>query len=548
VAAVRACRARAVRRTPGTGDALGTAARAPARAPRRRRVARAGDARRPSPGTGLAAGAAAGGRHPAPARRAAPDLAAAPAAAAARPWPARAGRARARRERLVGRRRRAPRLLRGGHRRGPAGLGVPPRRRRRRAADAARVVRMSDALPGYAELHCLSDFSFGRGASDAAELFERAKQQGYRALAVTDECSLAGIVRALEASEASGVPLIVGSEFSLDDGLKLVLLVEDRGGYANLCRLITRGRRRSAKGEYRLERADFHAVGLHGLLALWIPGTVPEREQGEWLKRRFDGRLWLAVELHRGPDDDARLRALQALAGELGIPAVASGDVHMHVRGRRALQDTMTAIRHRVPVARAGARLFPNGERHLRSRRALAAIHPPELLAETLRIAARCRFSLRDDLGYQYPRELVPEGHAPDTWLRHLVEQGIRERWPEGIDAGARALVEKELALIRSKGYEPYFLTVHDIVRFARSGETLRQGHGSAADLVVACVLGITAVDRAGIGLLFERLLSEERNEPPDIDVDCEHERREEVIQYIYERYGRERAAIAATV
>src|SRR5690606_7779004 len=363
VAAVRACRARAVRRTPGAGHALGTAARAPARAPRRRRIARAGDARRPSPGTGLAAGAAAGGRHPAPARRAAPDLAAAAPAAAARPRPARAGRARARRERLVGRRRRAPRLLRGGHRRGPAGLGVPPRRRRRRAADAARVVRMSDALPDYAELHCLSDFSFGRGASDAAELFERAKQQGYRALAITDECSLAGIVRALEASEASGVPLIVGSELSLDDGLKLVLLVEDRSGYANLCRLITRGRRRSAKGEYRLERADFHAVGLDGLLALWIPGPVPEREQGEWLKQRFDGRLWLAVELHRGPDDDARLRTLQALAGELGIPAVASGDVHMHVRGRRALQDTMTAIRHRVPVARAGARLFPNGER-----------------------------------------------------------------------------------------------------------------------------------------------------------------------------------------
>ena len=407
---------------------------------------------------------------------------------------------------------------------------------------------MSDALPGYAELHCLSDFSFGRGASDAAELFERAKQQGYRALAVTDECSLAGIVRALEASEASGVPLIVGSEFSLDDGLKLVLLVEDRGGYANLCRLITRGRRRSAKGGYRLERADFDAVGLHGLLALWIPGTVPEREQGEWLKRRFDGRLWLAVELHRGPDDDARLRALQALAGELGIPAVASGDVHMHVRGRRALQDTMTAIRHRVPVARAGTRLFPNGERHLRSRRALAAIHPPELLAETLRIAARCRFSLRDDLGYQYPRELVPEGHAPDTWLRHLVERGIRERWPEGIDAGARALVEKELALIRSKGYEPYFLTVHDIVRFARSRGILCQGRGSAANSVVCYVLGITAIDPARMGLLFERFLSEERNEPPDIDVDFEHERREEVIQYIYERYGRERAAIAATV
>src|SRR5690606_25300040 len=444
-----------------------------------------GDARRPSPGTGLAPGAAAGGRDPAPARRAAPDLAAAAPAAAARPRPARAGRARARRERLVGRRRRASRLLRGRHRRGPAGVGVPPRRRRlqRRGADAARVVRMSDALPGYAELHCLSDFSFGRGASDAAELFERAKQQGYRALAITDECSLAGIVRALQAS--------------------------DRTRDASRCRLLTRGRRRAAKGGYRLGRADL-ADGPAGLLALWIPGTVPEREQGEWLKRRFDGRLWLAVELHRGPDDDARLHALQALAGKLGIPAVASGDAHMHVRARRALQDTMTAIRHRVPVARAGTRLFPNGERHLRSRRALAAIHPPELLAETLRIAARCRFSLRDDLGYQYPRELVPEGHAPDTWLRQLVERGIRERWPEGIDAEARALVEKELAPIRRKGYEPYFLTVHDIVRFARSRGILCQGRGSAANSVVCYVLGITAIDPARMGLLFERFLSEE--------------------------------------
>ena len=399
----------------------------------------------------------------------------------------------------------------------------------------------------YAELHCLSDFSFGRGASNAAELFERAKQQGYQALAITDECSLAGIVRALEASEASGVRLIVGSEFTLDDGLKLVLLVEDREGYATLCRLITRGRRRSAKGEYRLARGDFDDA-LPGLLALWIPGDTPDPGQGGWLKQRFDGRLWLAAELHRGPDDAARLRGLQALAGELGIPVVASGDVHMHVRGRRALQDTMTAIRHRVPVARAGHHLFPNGERHLRSRRALAAIHPPELLAETLRIAGRCRFSLREDLGYQYPRELVPEGHVPHTWLRQLVEQGIRERWPGGIDHEARALVEKELALIRKKQYEPYFLTVNDIVRFARARGILCQGRGSAANSVVCYVLGITAIDPARMGLLFERFLSEERNEPPDIDVDFEHERREEVIQYIYRRYGRERAAIAATV
>jgi len=400
----------------------------------------------------------------------------------------------------------------------------------------------------YAELHCLSDFSFGRGASSAAELFERARRQGYAALAITDECSLAGIVRALEASRASGVRLIVGSEVALEDGPKLVLLVEDRAGYTSLCRLVTRGRRRSAKGEYRLLRADFDADPLPGLLALWIPGDASERADGEWLKRRFDGRLWLAVELHRGPDDAARLHALQALADGLGIPAVAAGDVHMHVRARRALQDTMTAIRHRVTVAEAGRRLFPNGERHLRTLRALAAIYPRALLEETLRVAARCRFDLGQDLGYEYPHELVPEGTTPQAWLRELVEAGARERWPEGVDAPTRALIEKELALIRRKGYEAYFLTVHDIVRHARSQGILCQGRGSAANSVVCYALGVTAIDPARMGLLFERFISEERDEPPDIDIDFEHERREEVIQYIYRRYGRERAAIAATV
>ncbi len=404
------------------------------------------------------------------------------------------------------------------------------------------------SAPEYAELHCLSDFSFGRGASSAAELFERARRQGYRALAITDECSLAGIVRALEASRATGVRLIAGAEFALEDGPKLVLLVEDRGGYTSLCRLITRGRRRSAKGEYRLLREDLDEDALPGLLALWIPGETPAREHGAWLKRRFDGRLWLAVELHRGADDAARLHALRTLARELGIPAVAAGDVHMHVRARRALQDTMTAIRHRVPIAQAGRRLFPNGERHLRTRRALSAIYPQDLLQETLRVAERCRFDLGQDLGYEYPRELVPEGMTPQAWLRELVEAGARERWPDGADAEARALIEKELRLIRHKGYEAYFLTVHDIVRYARSQGILCQGRGSAANSVVCYALGVTAIDPARMGLLFERFISEERDEPPDIDIDFEHERREEVIQYIYRRYGRERAALAATV
>ena len=427
----------------------------------------------------------------------------------------------------------------------------------KRIGDHSPPPQPSPALRGrgqhadYAELHCLSDFSFGHGASSAAELFDRAKRQGYRALAITDEGSLAGIVRALEASRATGVPLIVGSEVTLDHacekpGLKLVLLVETLRGYSTLCQLLTQGRRRSAKGEYSLGRGDIDG-GLPGLLVLWLPEATPSRSDGEWLKQRFDGRLWLAVELHRGADDTRRLRELLTLSESLGIPAVASGDVHMHMRGRRALHDTMTAIRHRTTIAQAGKRLFPNGERHLRARRALAAIYPEHLLAETLRIAGRCTFSL-DDLKYEYPHELVPEGHTPATWLRHLVEEGVRTRWPDGEDAEARRLIEKELALIRKKNYEPYFLTVHDIVRFARSQKILCQGRGSAANSVVCFVLGVTAIDPARMGLLFERFLSEERDEPPDIDIDFEHERREEVIQYIYQRYGRERAAIAATV
>src|SRR5690606_8455855 len=239
-------------------------------------------------------------------------------------------------------------------------------------------------------------------------------------------------------------------------------------------------------------------------------------------------------------------RQLRGAGERLGLPLVAAGDVHMHVRGRRALQDTMTAIRHHVTVAEAGHLLFPNGERHLRSRRALSAIYPEDLLAETVRIAGRCRFDLRKDLRYQYPHELVPAGHDATSWLRHLVEEGARWRWPEGISAKARELIEKELALVSELGYESYFLTVHDIVRFARSRGILCQGRGSAANSVICYTLGVTEIDPALMGMLFERFISRERNEPPDIDIDFEHERREEVLQYVFERYGRGRAALTA--
>ena len=401
-------------------------------------------------------------------------------------------------------------------------------------------------MNGYAELHCLSHFSFGRGASSARELFERAKKNGYQALAITDECTLSGIVRALEASRETGLKLIVGTEIVLADGLKLVLLAQDQRGYSAISQLITHGRRRADKGSYELHRDDL-ADGLPGTLALWIPGALPDAEQGRWLRTVFEDRLWLAVELHRGADDGKRLGLLSRLAAELQLRMVASGDVHMHARNRRIVQDTLTAIRHRCKVSEAGAHLFPNGERHLRTRLALSAIHPTALMEESLRIAERCSFDL-GQLKYNYPRELVPEGYTATSWLRELTEQGMAWRWPGGVSPKVRAQINHELALVEQLGYEPFFLTVHDIVRYARSQGILCQGRGSAANSAVCYALGITEVDPARMNMLFERFISKERNEPPDIDVDFEHERREEVIQYLYRKYGRERTALAATV
>ena len=400
----------------------------------------------------------------------------------------------------------------------------------------------------YAELHCLSNFSFQRGASSARELFDRAKLHGYHALAITDECTLAGIVRAWQASLDTGLPLIVGSEIALEQGPKVVLLVESLAGYQALCRLITLARRRAPKGEYRSLRTDF-MMPLEGLLAVWLPDPGQDpldvHEHGEWLGDMFGDRLWLGVELHCGPDDQQRLSRLQTLARNHGIAAVAMGDVHMHARGRRALQDTMTAIRHHLPVSEAGHRLFPNGERHLRQLSALARIYPADLLAESVRIARRCQFAL-SQLHYEYPHELVPKGHTPSTWLRQMTEQGARRRWPEGMSPQTRAQIEKELSLIAEMKFDSYFLTVHDIVEFARSRHILCQGRGSAANSVVCYALGITELNPEKCNLLFERFISKERNEPPDIDVDFEHDRREEVLQYIFNRYGRGRAALTA--
>ncbi|MFW9078641.1 error-prone DNA polymerase [Pseudomonas sp. P2757] len=398
---------------------------------------------------------------------------------------------------------------------------------------------------GYAELHCLSNFSFQRGASSALELFQRAKKHGYQALAITDECTLAGIVRAWQAAKSVKLPLIIGSEIRIENGPKL-LLVENLEGYQALCGLITRARRRTQKGQYQVLREDF-SQALPGLLVLWVPDTVDDIEEGRWLQQTFGERLWLAVQMHRGQDDHRRLAALLNLASELGITPVASGDVHMHARGRRALQDTMTAIRHHLPVAEAGLRLHPNGERHLRSLEVLQELYPPALLAESVTLARRCTFDL-SQLRYQYPKELVPEGHSASSWLRHLTEEGIAWRWEKGVKAEVLTQIDNELALIAELGYESYFLTVHDVVKFARDQNILCQGRGSAANSAVCFALGITEIDPDRTTLLFERFMSKESNEPPDIDVDFEHERREEVLQYVFRRYGRGRAALTAVV
>jgi error-prone DNA polymerase len=413
----------------------------------------------------------------------------------------------------------------------------------------------------YAELVCTSNFTFLHGASHPQELVACAAELGYSALALTDECSLAGIVRAFEESRrwqqrGCNIQLICGSLFRLENGSRLVLLAEDDTGYAQLCTLITRGRRNAPKGRYELPDSAFEK-NLDHCLALWLPEARPGRNEpagserdvltAHWVAAHFPDRSWLAASLCLGFDDRSRLARLVDTANAAGLPVTACGDVQMHTRARRILHDVLAAIRLGCTLPELGYRALPCGERHLRSRQRLATLYRQELLDESVRIAQRCRFRL-DQLRYRYPREVVPEGTTSAAHLRELTEAGIRQRWPDGISDALRQQIEHELRLISDLRYESYFLTVHDIVQFARSRDILCQGRGSAANSAVCYCLGITEVDPARMNMLFERFISRERDEPPDIDVDFEHERREEVIQYIYRKYGRERAALAATV
>ncbi len=429
--------------------------------------------------------------------------------------------------------------------------------------------RPAPGLPGYAELHGLTNFSFQRGASMPEEVVERAYQLGYAALAITDECSVAGIVRAHVAlrdlpaklseheREHPDFRLLFGSEFRFER-FKLVVIANDTEGWGNLCEFITAARNTEApKGEYRVSWEGSDVASLQDCQVLFVPhrnpgGTMDTATLQEDLlaaKALYGDNLWLAVEMLNELDDDLWFVTLMQAGEQTGVPLVAAGDVHMHARARKPLHDVLTAVREGKTVVECGFALQSNAERHLRQRVRLAELYLPEMLANTLVVAERCRFDpevIREN--YRYPLETVGSSETAAQTLVRKTWEGAQERYPDGVPSQVRAQVEKELELITSLNYEMFFLTVEDIVHFARSQKILCQGRGSSANSAVCYCLGITAIDPAKSHLLFERFLSRERREPPDIDVDFEHQRREEVIQYIYKKYGRERAAIAAVV
>ncbi|MDG4717819.1 MULTISPECIES: error-prone DNA polymerase [Thalassospira] len=407
--------------------------------------------------------------------------------------------------------------------------------------------------PAYAELQVSSNFSFLRGASHAEELVLTAATKGLHAIAITDRNTLAGIVRGYAAHRhhADRLKYVVGCRLDPVDGPSVLCYPTDRDSYARLCRLLTSGKRRAPKGSCEIYIADIieHRTGL---LFIAIPPQLPDdafRTELVSLKKHLGDRLWLSVGRFMDGFDSERLEFTQTIEAELGIPAVVTNDVHMHLRSRKPLQDVLTCIRHHCTIEDAGYRLFPNGERHIKSPGEMARLFPghPHWLARTVEIADQCTFSL-NELRYEYPDENDGSGEGTQDRLIRLTWEGAHKRYPDGIPDKVKNLIETELKLIDELGYAPYFLTVHDIVAFARSKGILCQGRGSAANSSVCFCLHVTSVDPNEVELLFSRFISNARNEPPDIDVDFEHERREEVIQFIYERYGRERAGLTATV
>ena len=426
-------------------------------------------------------------------------------------------------------------------------------------------------LHPYAELQVTTNFTFLTGASHPEELVQRAVELGHRAIAITDRHTLAGVVRAHIAAKDAGLPLVVGARLDLwplawwesspkvaptqDGNVSVLVYPTDRGSYGRLCRLLTVGKRRAPKGECWLALRDLEQHSA-GVLVVAVARSRLDDEYSRTLCRLRevfdDDRLSLAASCPYGPDDGERLAQIASVAAAVGVPLVAANDVHCHTPERRALQDVLTCIRHGCTIRQVGTRLWPNAERHLKSPEEMARLFRdhPDAIARTVRIAERGAAFNLDQLRYEYPDEVVPPGRSPTQHLADLTWKGAAERFPgsEGVPEKVRVQIRHELALIAELRYEPYFLTVHDIVVFARSRGILCQGRGAAANSAVCYCLGVTAVDPTRIDMLFERFISRERNEPPDIDIDFEHERREEVIQYLYAKYGRERAALTAEV
>ena len=455
--------------------------------------------------------------------------------------------------------------------------------------------RKTKHQPAYAELLALSNYSFLQGGSHPEELIERAQVLGYSAIAISDECSLAGVVRAHVRAKQRGMPLIIGSQCrmdpdqatildqaasskgetklshrsgldlgqnsanlaNLDNSDRLLLLAMNRQGYAHLSQAISQARQQASKGSYRWTKAQWKD-GLPGCLAVWIPAVGLNHHEANDQRSTcplalkdlvdcFGERLYIGAVCHARGWDQAWIQQLQRWSHYTGINITACGDVRFHRRSRRALTDVLHAIARGISVAELGTNALPNAEAHLRSRHLLAQHYPAAWLQASVEIAIRCDFSL-DSLRYEYPREIVPEGHCPHSYLSMLCEHGMTERYPMGVPPSVRKQIEHELALIEELRYEAYFLTVADIVQFARARGILCQGRGSAANSAVCYVLGVTEIDPARMSVLFERFISRERREPPDIDIDFEHQRREEVIQYLYLKYGRDRAALTAAV
>ncbi|WP_262693619.1 error-prone DNA polymerase [Kordiimonas aquimaris] len=406
-------------------------------------------------------------------------------------------------------------------------------------------------MSGYAELSVTSNFSFLRGASHPDELVEQAAKLGYKAVTITDRNSLAGIVRGHTAAKEAGIQFIVGVRLVLTCGFEALCFPKNRAAYGRLTKLLTKGNRCAEKGSCILAKEDMHELaGDHLFIAVspYKLSTPFEQDLG-WLSELFPGSVYLsATRLYRG-NDDARLEKLALISSQKQAPLVAIGDVHYHIPNRRPLQDILTCIREHTTIAEAGLCLNINAERHLKGVNEIERVFKgyEDSVARTLEIAAQCRFSL-DELKYEYPKEPTGKSATPQEELERLTWIGAKRRYPDGVTPKVKKTIAHELKLIAELEYAPYFLTVDDIVRYARGQDILCQGRGSAANSAVCYCLGITSVDPTQIDLLFERFVSADRGEPPDIDVDFEHERREEVIQYIYTKYGRHRAGIAATV